>query len=128
MSKTAEFGARDFILAGLGWRKPHLDAHAGNGVLLHSEVRQEEAVNDVFGAQANSYRLADRNVHDSDAHDVVLGQGIATINSDVIRRSDQFRIGTTELCIGAWIVEVPEELFARDLNHSRVLRLICEID
>src|SRR2546427_12376809 len=82
----------------------------------------------VLRTQSHSDRLSDGNMHHTNADNIILGDRIGPVDTDIVRRSDQFRIRPPELSIGARIMEVPEELFAGDLNDSRILRLDCKID
>src|SRR5207245_10411630 len=85
MCESAQFRARDFVLAGFVWREPHHDSHSGNGVLLQPEVRQKEAVDDVLRAQPDSHRFPYWNMHYSLADDVIFRGRIRAVNTDVVR-------------------------------------------
>src|SRR3989442_8902430 len=67
-------------------------------------------------------------MHNTAADNVVLRYRIVAVNTDIICRSDEFRIRPAELAIGTRIVEIPEELFACDLDDRRILGLVREIN
>src|SRR5215831_1774459 len=54
--EAAVLGAGDLEIAALLGREPDLDGHARHGVLLHAEVGQEEAVDDVHRPHLHPHR------------------------------------------------------------------------
>src|SRR4029453_7823770 len=51
--EAAVLGASDLEIAGFLRNEPRLDRHARHRVLLHAEIRQEETVDHVQGADAD---------------------------------------------------------------------------
>ena len=85
-------------------------------------------MDNILRPQPDSHRFSDGNVHYTDADDIILSNRIVAVKTDVVRRSDEFRIRPAKLAIGTRIVEIPKELFACDLDDRRILRLVCEIN
>ena len=71
VAKPAELGAGDLERAGAGRLEPHVDRHSRNRVLLEAELREEEAVDDVLGAEVDPHRNPHRHVHVVGRDDVV---------------------------------------------------------
>ena len=62
MSWTAQFGAGELIASRLRGFEPHLDLTPWDGILLETERRDKEAVDDVIAAQVYTYNLIHRHV------------------------------------------------------------------
>ena len=93
MTQTTELRAGDLVLEfripGLGahvggrdvGNEPDRDRQAGHGVLLHTELRDAEAVDDILASELHDDRLVDRQVELIDGGDVVFGGRIGAIES-----------------------------------------------
>src|SRR5258707_9573237 len=124
VAEAAVLGAGDLVDARLLGDEPGLDRHSGHRVLLHAEVRQEEAVDDVQGAQAHPHRAALRQEELVLQDDVVLGGRIRAVEADEVqgRGIDQLVVGLAEDAIRARVTHVPGELLGGHLDHERVGR------
>src|SRR5262247_703281 len=62
MPWTAQFGAGKLIAPGLRGFEPHLNFTPWDSILLDTERRDKEAVNDVITAQVHAYNLIQRHI------------------------------------------------------------------
>jgi len=101
VAEAAELGARDLPVPDVIALEPDARLHAGNGVLLDAEFRQEERVDHVLGGQRRDDGLADREVELVERHDVV---------------------GGVELPVRSSVADVPCELLAGDVDLEGLVR------
>ena len=67
--------------------------------------------------------LFDGQVHLVQRRDVVFCRRVVSIEPERVGlQVEQLEIGTSELSVGAGIVDVPRELLARDLDDQRLAR------
>src|SRR5437773_3208677 len=125
--EAAQFSAGNFIGPRPVGSKPDLDRHSWHGVLLDPQIRQKETVDYVLRAASNFHRPARQNVHLADGNDVVLCRRVGSVKADIVCRRDHFGIGSTKRTVRTWIVEIPGELFTRDLDDEGVCRCIDKI-
>src|SRR5260221_8313940 len=122
VAEAAVLGAGDLIGPGLLGNEPGLDRHAGYRVLLHPEVRQEEAVDHVQGAQAHAHRPALRQEELVLQDDVVLGCRVLAVEADEVQGGgvDELVVGLAEHAVRAGVTNVPGELLAGHFDHERI--------
>src|SRR5437660_10454334 len=85
MSKTAQFGAGDFVSSRSVGSEPYLDSHSRHCVLFDAQIRKEKAMDDILRTQPDLYRTADREVHFTEGDDIVFRCGICTVQTDIVR-------------------------------------------
>src|SRR5215831_5551518 len=94
MPRPTQFSAGKLIAPRLRGLEPHQDLTSWDGVLLETERRHKEAVDDIIAAQVHTYNLIHRHV------EVFVG----------------FVIGCVKQTIGTRIGESPAKLFGGDAH------------
>src|SRR5262245_2510073 len=121
MRKPAELRARELVGAETRWKEHHLRRHARYGVLLYTEIRQEEAVDDVLRVQPEVDGASNRHRDLVEADDVILPGRVGGIESQrILRVVHELRTGAAEDAVRTGISHVPHELLRGYLNLGRV--------
>ncbi len=97
VAPAADLGTDDVISARLGRLEPHRYLHARDGILLHAEVRQKEAVENVHALELNKEIFVNRHMEVVDDEQVVFG---------------------AERFVAARVTEPPFELTGHDLHRG----------
>src|SRR5579871_5726993 len=103
--------------------------HAGHDVLLQSQFRDEEIVNDVAGVHDELDVFADRDLQGG-AHDIVFTGGIFVVETQRIAGGivDQFQVGVAEFSVGSGVAESPRKLLGGDFHQDRIGGSFIEVD
>ena len=97
VAPAADLGTDDVISARLGRLEPHRYLHARDGILLHAEVRQEEAVKNVHALELDEEVLVQRHMEVVNDEQIVFG---------------------AERLVAARVTEPPFELTGHDLHRG----------
>src|SRR5712675_2660939 len=105
MAEAAELRAGQFEVAGLGGLEPDGDARTGNGVLLHAQDGDVEAVDHVLGADLDDHVLVHREVELVHGGDVVLAVRVVGVHAKRVVARHARLAGLAELPVLAGVVE-----------------------
>src|ERR1041385_5208763 len=127
MELSAQFCARELVLADLVRSEVDLDLHARNEVLFEAQLWDPEIMNDVLRAQSQLDRTIDRD-REGRRHSVVSPGRIRIVEADKIQGAvvDELRVRATEFAVLAGVVEVPLKLLRHDLDGVRTRRRIVQ--
>ena len=123
MAPAAQLGAEDLVLAFLRRLEPEVGNHAGHAVHLGAELRHEEVVQHVVGAQQRLVGLIHRQMHGvgGDEH-VVVAARIVRIHAEGVVGLDVAHVHGAELAVFAGEAERPLPLLRQHLELLRFLR------
>src|SRR5258705_5436247 len=82
VAEAAELGAGELEVAGLGGLEPDGDQLAPDGVLLHAEHPDVEAVDHVLAGDVDDHRPVDGDVQVVDRGQVVLARGVLGVEAE----------------------------------------------
>ncbi len=120
VAETAELRADNLVLPDSVRREMHGNHHAGNGVLLQTQLAHKKIVYHVLRAQQQLDGMIDRHGKRRD-NDVVRARGIVGIQAEGISGggADKSRVEPAEFSVRARISKRVDELGGGDFNLNR---------
>ena len=118
MAETAEFGAGDFVGAGIVDVNQEGDFHAGDDVLLGAELADEEVVDDVAAMQ-EELNVAPGGYAKGGGGAVVEAGGVAGVDAGGVALGvvDEIAGSFAEFIVGTGVTETPGKLVGVDLDR-----------
>src|SRR5579864_900553 len=119
--QAAQLRAGNFISAGLVRLEVKGNLHAGDDILLQSQLAHKEVVDDVAGAKNQQDRLAGRHL-ERGAGEIVFAGGIVGIDAERIAVGivDLLDVKAAKLSVRPGVPEAPGELLAHYLDAQRI--------